>query len=173
MTKFLGRLRAAVAVLSILGAVLVATPGRADAHTFGGSYTKRIGQCASGQTPSNPEGKYACEAHYLLSVDDPVYGPLWDVRHSHGCTDQASSGQKWTLNVLIIRSGSSDVWNALHSGHDHTTDWCNQAQPNHDWYPEVYVVRSNNQFQVATDTYHCIPGECYWQGFETTTIWNT
>lgn len=145
---------------------------RAQAHEFGGQYTKRTAGCASGQTPQHPEGKYACQAHYLLRDDDPVYGPLWKVRHTHGCTDKAVSGQHWTLNVLLFRSQGNIVWNANHSGHNHTTDWCFQSHPTHgNWNPEAFVVRGNNNFQVATNTYHCT-SSCYWQGYEENVIWN-
>jgi len=122
----------AVLVGLLMAAAVLLVPVRdAGARAYSGSYTKRIAACASGQTPQYPEGKYACQSHYLLRVDDPVYGPLWKVRHTHGCTDKAGTGQYWTLNVLLFRSQGTIVWNGNHSGHNHTTDWSFVSQPTH------------------------------------------
>lgn len=95
------------------------------------------------------------------------------MRHSHACTDRADSGQGWTLNVFLVRNWDGTIqWNANYSGHQHTDEWCGWAQPSHEFFPEVFVLRGSNQFHVATQTRHCIPGQCYTTPYEELVLWN-
>jgi hypothetical protein len=151
--------------LVVLVAMLVPSASPVDAHTYTGTYTKRIAECAVA-------GKYACQSHYILAVDGGAYGPLWHVRHSHGCTSKVESGVKWWLSGFNIRNFDTRVWDAGHGGHSHTTQWCGWEHTTHEFYPNAYVAQGHNQFRIRTRTYHCIPSECYYIDDGLSVIWN-
>lgn len=157
-----------VVTTALLAATLVMGAPHAGAHSYYGSYTKRIYDCAV-------SGKYSCQAHYLLAVDDPTFGPLWRVRHSHGCTDNADTGLNWRyLHFNIHNWDGSAPWGSAHvNAHDHSSQWCGQSAGDHEFYPDVYVLRGGNTFHLKIESTHAA-NNSYWTNDDgLSTITNT
>lgn len=148
------KLAAALVATTALLLALPATP--AGAHAYSGSYTTRLYHCGLA-------GKHACQAHYLLAVDSPLYGPLWEIKHSHGCTSQDGMFDKWQyLDFRIKDHGGTTVWRpGTHIGHDHTSQWCGWSVGTHEFYPNTFVPRGDNVFHLWTSSYWNDSGQWY------------
>lgn len=149
--------RRVAAIVICVVAFGAAFPAPAAAHAYTGSYTWRLHGCAG--------SNQACQAHYILAVDDPYYGPLWRVQHTHGCTSPNNIYSKWVyMNFRISAGTGSTAWYVPShdwTHHEHTSQWCGQSAGSHEFYPNTFVVRGSNTFAIQTSSYDPVSKSWY------------
>jgi len=114
----LSRAVAAAATVAATAGTIAGSSEVAEAHDLTQYY--RFFQC-------NNAGKYGCQTYYVVVVNSQ-FGPYYDTKHLHGCTERGGDSQWWRLELQNIKFSNNPLQLSYSygdpSGTQRTSGWC-------------------------------------------------